>query len=247
GLSARNSAKMKVRQPLAEIKILPASEAERHAVLRFADQISEELNVKQVSLHDPSSGPLLKYEVKPNLKTLGPRLGERVKEVQKALAALDPAAVVKKVQTDGNFEVVSGGEALVLTQDDLLINVKAPDGWAGLTDQRTQIALDVRVTEELAREGIAREIVRHIQELRKTSGLEIEDRIHLHLQTDSATVRDAIQTHRGYICGETLAVELMSHPLNGNAHKAVIKLQGQALTIELRRVPPMAPSAGATT
>ncbi|HYY26186.1 MAG TPA: DUF5915 domain-containing protein, partial [Candidatus Udaeobacter sp.] len=238
GLAARNSARMKVRQPLNEIRILPANEAERHAVSRFADQISEELNVKKVSLHDPSVGPLLQYEIKPNLKTLGPRLGEALKGVQKALATLDPASVVEKVQADGNLVVAAGGEAVVLNQADLLINTKAPDGWAGLTDQRTQIALDVRVTEELAQEGIAREIVRHIQELRKTSGLEIEDRIHLYLQTDSSTVRRAIETHESYIRGETLTIELTNQPLDGGAHKSVIKLQGQTLTIELDKATP---------
>jgi isoleucyl-tRNA synthetase len=240
GLSARNSVRIKVRQPLAEIKILPASEPERRTVARFADQISEELNVKKVTLHDPAQGPLLQYEIKPNLKTLGPKFGERVKEIQKTLAALDPRSVVEKVQAGGILEVACDGETLQLNQNDLLINVKAPDGWAGLADQRTQIALDVRVTEQLAREGMAREIVRHIQELRKKSGLEIEDRIRLYLQTDSSTVREAIDVHQGYICGETLAVELTNRPLDGNAHKAVIKLQGQAIAIELSRVIPTA-------
>jgi isoleucyl-tRNA synthetase len=181
---------------------------------------------------------LLQYEIKPNLKTLGPRLGEGLKDVQKALAALDPASVVEEVQADGNLVVAAGGEAVVLSQADLLINTKAPDGWAGLADQRTQIALDVRVTEELAREGIAREIVRHIQELRKTSGLEIEDRIHLYLQTDSSTVRRAIETHESYIRGETLTTALTNQPLDGGAHKSVIKLQGQTLTIELDKAAP---------
>src|SRR5262245_671077 len=234
GSSARNSVKIKVRQPLAEMKILPANDAERRAVSRFAEQISEELNVKQVSLYDSSQGPLLQYEIKPNLKALGPRLGERVKDVKSALAGLDPAYVVEKLRAGGTIELSAGGEALAVSQSDLLINVKAPDGWTGLEDGRTQIALDVRVTAELACEGTAREIVRHIQELRKKSGLEIEDRIRLHVQTDSAAVREAITMYQSYICGETLALELTDRPLDGQAHKAVIKLQGQAVTIELR-------------
>jgi isoleucyl-tRNA synthetase len=240
GLSARNSVKIKVRQPLAEIKILPANDAERHAVARFAEQISEELNVKKITLHDAAEGPLLQYEVKPNLKTLGPRLGERIKDLQRALAAMDPALVVEKVQAGGNLEVTADGETLALTQNDLLINVKAPDGWAGIADGRTQVRLDARVSDELACEGMAREIVRHIQELRKNSGLEIEDRIRLHVETDSSAVRVALETHRGYICGETLALELADRPLDGAAHKAVIKLQGQTVSIELLRAQPAA-------
>jgi isoleucyl-tRNA synthetase len=243
GLAARNSVRIKVRQPLGEMKIVPANEAERRAVARFADQILEELNVKQVSLHDPGLGPLLQYEIKPNLKTLGPKLGQRVKDAQKALLALDAASVAEKVQAGGDFEVNVGGQMILLSQSDLLITVKAPDGWAGLADGRTQVALDARITDELACEGMAREIVRHIQELRKQSGLEIEDRIRLHVETDSAAVRAAIETHETYICGETLALELADQPLDDNARKAVIKVQGQAVTIELLRT---APAAGAS-
>src|SRR5262249_2763444 len=82
GSAARNASKMKVRQPLAELKVLPKDDADRRAVKRFAEQMVEELNIKQVSLHEPSAGPLLQVETKPNLKTLGPKLGQRLKEVQ---------------------------------------------------------------------------------------------------------------------------------------------------------------------
>ncbi len=243
GLATRNNVKIKVRQPLAEMRIVPANEAERRAVARFADQISEELNLKQVNLHDPGHGPLLQYEIKPNLKTLGPKLGQRVKDAQKVLAALDAASIAEKVQTGGDLEVNIGGERFALSPNDLLINVKAADGWAGLSDGRTQVALDARITDDLACEGVAREIVRHIQELRKQSGLEIEDRIRLHVETDSAAVRAAIEAHGTYIRAETLALELADQPLDDNARKAAIKIQGQAVTIELVRT---ASAAGAS-
>ena len=242
GLAARNSVKIKVRQPLAEMKIVAATEAERRAVARFAEQISEELNVKRVSLHDSQQGPLLQYEIRPNLKTLGPKLGQRAKNVQKALAALDAASAAEKLQTGGTLEIDIGGESVVLSQDDVLINVKGPDGWAGLADGRTQVALDARITEDLACEGMAREIVRHIQELRKQSGLEIEDRIRLRVETDSSAVRAAMVKHQAYIRGETLALELSDRPFDGDAHKTVIKLQGEPVTIELVRT---ASAAGA--
>jgi isoleucyl-tRNA synthetase len=240
GLSARNAAKIKVRQPLAEIKILPASEPERRAIARFTDQISEELNVKKVKVHNLTDGPLLSFDVKPNLKTLGPRLGEKLKEVQGALASLDLTAMAAKIQAGESLEIRAGATALVLSQNDLLIQAKAADGWSGLVDGRTQIALDIRITEDLACEGTAREMVRHIQELRKNSGLEIEDRIRLRVETDSAAVRRAIEAHRDYICGETLAIEIGVEPLDGAAHKVNIKFQGQAVSIELAKVAPAA-------
>lgn len=235
GLAARNSVRIKVRQPLAEMKIVPGNEAERRAVMRFADQIADELNVKTVRLHDPAQGPLLEYEIKPNLKTLGPRLGPRLKETQKALAALDATRAAEKFQAGGEVELKIGDETVALSQSDVLISAKAPQGWAGAADGRTQLALDARITDELACEGVAREIVRHIQELRKQSGLEIEDRIRLHVATDSAAVRAAIETHDAYIRGETLALELTKAPLDGEAHQAVIDIQGQPVRIELLR------------
>jgi isoleucyl-tRNA synthetase len=184
GSAVRNSVKIKVRQPLAEIRIQPASDPERNAILRFAEQIAEELNVKKVTLHDPAQGPLLQYEIKPNFKNLGPKLGENVKEAQKLLAALDAKSIMEKFQSGGSVELVCPGGTVVVDNDDVLINAKASDGWAGLVDYNTQVVLDVRVTEQLACEGTAREIVRHVQELRKKAGLEMEDRIRLHLQTD---------------------------------------------------------------
>jgi isoleucyl-tRNA synthetase len=239
GSAARNSVKIKVRQPLAEIKIQPATDPERRAILRFQEQISEELNVKKVSLHEPAQGPLLQYEIKPNLRTLGPKLGERVKEAQKALAAIDSMSIVEKLQTEGSIELLCPSGMVVLDKTDILMDAKAPEGWTGLADHGTQIILDVRITERLACEGIAREIVRHIQELRKKSGLEMEDRIRLYLQTESSNVREAIEAHESYIRGETLAIELTNRPINGDAHKAIIKLQGQTLTIELNKAIPV--------
>src|SRR5262249_55080625 len=138
GSAARNSLKIKVRQPLAELKVQPGSDADRRAVERFGDQIRDELNVKKVSLHDPAAGNLMEGE-------------------------------------------------------------KAPEGWAGVADRGTQVLLDARLTEELRREGMARDVVRQVQELRKKSGLQVEDHIALYLGTESERLRSAIAAHQEYI------------------------------------------------
>jgi isoleucyl-tRNA synthetase len=236
GSAARNSVRIKVRQPLAEIVIQPANVFERRAAERFAEQISDELNLKKVRLHDPAQGALLRYDISPNLKTLGPRFGERVKEIRTALAAFEPEVLEAKVQGEGNIELDCAGTAVVLDKNDLLVKAKAPEGWAGLTDSGTQLLLDVRITEELAREGMAREVVRHVQELRKKSALEMEDRIVLHLATDSSLLRSALQAHNPYISAETLAVEWASGPLDGDSHSTQVKVDGHALMIQLRKV-----------
>src|SRR5262249_18627979 len=172
----------------------------------------EELNLKKVSFHDPAQGPLLRYEISPNLKTLGPKFGEQVKTIRTALAALDANLLAAKVQAVENIELDCGGTAVVLDASDILLKAKASDGWTGLIDHGTQLLLDVRINQELIREGMAREVVRHVQELRKKSGLEMEDRIVVHFDTESPELLVAVDAHRSYISAETLAVEWPNVP-----------------------------------
>ncbi len=229
GLAARNQAKIKVRQPLAELKVQPAGEADRRAVERFADQICEELNIKRVTLHDPSQGALLTQEVKPNLKTLGPKFGAQLKAVQAAIAAAAATELASKVQAGAPFTL---GE-FTLEPTDVVLTNKAPDGWSGWVDRGTQVLLDTRLTEELALEGMARDVVRQVQELRKQSGLEMEDRISLFLDTPSTILRSAIDTHRDYIAGETLTTGWVTTQPGGNSVR--VKVEGNELTIALRK------------
>ena len=236
GSSLRNSVKIKVRQPLSEMIIQPANDSERHAVERFSKQICEELNLKKVSLHDPGKGPLFCYDVSLNLKTVGPKFGGQVKEIQAALAALDPVLVAKKLQAGEEVELAIASGSVVINKDDILMKPKVPDSWAGLADYGTQLLLDATVTEELAGEGMAREIVRHVQELRKKSGLEMEDRIILYFGTESLAVQRAIEKHSSYISGETLALEWANQPLDGEAHSTNVKVDGQPLKIQLNKV-----------
>jgi isoleucyl-tRNA synthetase len=236
GSAARNTVKTKVRQPLAEMKVLPGEDRERRAVERFADQIREELNVKRVTLHDPAQGPLLRAEVKPNMKTLGPKFGARLREVTAALAAADPVAVAARVQAGELVDLPSSNGAIVLEPADVVTQLKAPDGWAGVVDRGTQVLIDVRMTQALKDEGKVRDVIRHIQELRKQAGLEMEDRIALYLHTESAELRRAIEAHRDYIMSETLAVEWATQLLSGDVHRARVKIDGEELLIELRKV-----------
>jgi isoleucyl-tRNA synthetase len=235
GSAVRNSVKLKVRQPLAEMRVQATDERERRAVERFADQICEELNIKKVTLHDPANGTLLRSEVKPNMKTLGPKFGPKIKEAVSALAAADTTKVAEDVQAGRPVELSSSNGPLMMEPADVVLQVKPPEGWAGLADRGTQVAIDTRITPELAGEGKAREVVRHVQELRKKSGLEMEDRIVLQLDTASEALAQAIQSHRSYICNETLAVELSPHRLDGDVHRANVKIDGDPLLIELRK------------
>jgi isoleucyl-tRNA synthetase len=233
GASLRNIAKIKVRQPLAELKVQPGSDAERLAIERFADQICDELNLKAVTIHSPQSGPLLSYDIKPNLKTLGPKLGSRLKDVQGALAQMDPASLAEKIAAAQQVELPLPGGPVVLDPVDVWAQARAPEGWVGLADRQTQLALDTRVSEDLAAEGMAREIVRYVQQARKDAGLQMEDRIALLLETSSTILAKAIEVHRAYIAAETLVAVWATGPMPGAAYRSEVKADAQPLAIAL--------------
>ena len=131
---------------------------------------------------------------------------------------------------------LADGSAIALDSSDVIVQFRAAEGWTGVVDGATQVAVDTRITEELAEEGMARDVVRHVQELRKKAELEPEDRIALYLQTDSTKLRSAINAYREYICNEALAVEWSQSPLGVGAHSVDKRIDGQALHIELKRL-----------
>jgi isoleucyl-tRNA synthetase len=236
GSAARNTVKIKVRQPLAELRVQPADERERRAVARFSNQVCEELNIKRVTLHEAANGSLLSWEIKANPKTLGPKFGTRMAEVKKLIESRPPEVVSLIDGSAAEIEIASTGGSIKLDRSDLFAQAKAAVGWSGVADRETQIAIDTRITEELAQEGMAREVVRHVQDLRKKAGLEMEDRIELSLCTEPPRLQQAIEAHKGYICNETLAVKLTSQRLSDACPKVDVKVEGQALTIQLRKV-----------
>jgi isoleucyl-tRNA synthetase len=233
--AVRNLKKIKVRQPLAELRIQPGDERDHRAMERFADQICEEQNLKRVTLHEASPGPLLHFALKPNIKTLGPKFGNRLKEVVAVLAAADTRRIVESVQAGQGFELSLAGETISLAADDVIVEAQAQDGWIGLVDRMTQLALDTRITEALELEGLAREVIRHVQNTRKDADLALEDRIILHLKTDSAKLQKAIDAHRDYIAQETLTTRWASDTPPDSVFQSMAKVEGSTLLIELCR------------
>lgn len=246
GGSARNAVKIKVRQPLAEIRIQPGNDAEKKAVERFADQIRDELNIKKVTLHDAKNGPLLTFDVRLNPKAAGPKFGPRIHLVQMALARMhaDPHTTQRLVLEELRKDVMPGstltvqlddGTTATLEATDLWITPKVEKGWGGIADHGTQILLDGRITPELELEGLAREVVRHVQNARKDAGLEMDDRIELFLGTEDAKLTEAIRIHRVYIAGETLALKWAAEPLGAGVYRAEVKIEGAKLVIEFKK------------
>lgn len=240
GSSARNAVKIKVRQPLAELRVQPADDRDRRAVTRFADQLCEELNLKRATVHDPATGALVRFELKAQMKTLGPKLGPRLKEVQEALARADAARMGPMILAGKAVELACPNGPVMLEPADVAVQMVGPDGWVAVADRATIAMLDTRLTPELKREGLAREVVRFVQQLRKDSGLQLEDRITLFLHSPDPLLTEAIGVHRDTIAGETLANDWAHTPLDANsADRAVahadVKVEGRSLRIELCR------------
>ncbi len=233
GLAARNAGKRKVRQPLAEL-VAAGGEPVRRAVERFPDLLRDELNVRKVTACENGEGPLLHTVAKPNLKTLGQKYGNRLPEVKAALeAALRPDAT-GRVTIPAEVQTPNG--PVPVEKDDLWVEKKAPDGWAGAADGDVEAMVDVRITEELALAGMAREVVRHVNDLRKTADLNIEDRITLYLGTDGAELRKSVEGRRDYIGAETLTVRWAASA-DGLPHRQTVKIEGQGLEIALAKSP----------
>ncbi|QDU18396.1 isoleucine--tRNA ligase [Urbifossiella limnaea] len=231
GGAARNAAKQKVRQPLAELRVSPGSDADRRAVDRFPGLITDELNVKRVTLH-AATEPMLKASAKLNKKTAAAKLGPKLKEAEAALDALDGAAVDAALAA-GTFALAG----VALERADITIGYLAPDGWFGVVDRGTQVMIDARLTPELKAEGLARDVVRLVQDARKDAGLDVADKIELHLGTDAEPLRAAIAAHRDTIAGEVQATTWADAPPAGAFTPAEPrKVDGQTLTIALRKV-----------
>ncbi len=218
-LSLRETRQIRVRQPLGRIIVSPSDEQTGGAIKKFQDHILDELNIKKLEIGDISKYE--KYEIKPNHKLLGPKVGKDMKTVIQALAAQDPSAIAAAVRGKQNFTVQSGAQSWELSPDDVVVERVKVENMEFSNGQAFSIGLDTLITDELRREGYARDIVRHIQQLRKDSGLEIQDHIAIGWESDSPDIIAAIAEHGGYIARETLGKQL-SRGVNGEVREVTL-------------------------
>jgi isoleucyl-tRNA synthetase len=239
GLGARGQAKIKVRQPLAEAVIV-ADGRERAAIERLSDVVREELNVRRVRFV-AAAEELGSYELKANYRTLGPMFGKEMPLAADAVAALDPAHVAAALRDGGEVGITVGGREHTLTAEDLLLSMRAPEGYSVEREGAHAVALELGVDDDLLREGRAREIVHAVQNARKAGGLQVEDRIELAL-FGAPELLDAAASFREYLMGETLSLELdigarAAQEGAGWDYSEETDIEGLPLTISLRRAP----------
>jgi isoleucyl-tRNA synthetase len=204
-LSLRAKEKIKVRQPLQKIMIPIHSESQKEEILAVSDLIKSEVNVKEIEVLEDASDILVK-QIKPNFKVLGPRFGKDMKAVAQMVNNFT-ADDIKKIEQNGILDVVINGKNITLEKSDVEITSQDIEGWLVASQGALTVALDVTLTDDLRKEGIARELVNRIQNLRKDSGFELTDRIAVQFQKDEQII-NAINKNLEYIKTETLTDEL---------------------------------------
>ena len=204
-LSLRAKQKIKVRQPLQKIMIPTSNVSEKEAILAVSDLIKSEVNVKEIQVLGDASDILVK-QIKPNFKVLGPRFGSDMKAIAQKIQNFD-SNDIKNIEEKGKLDVEIHGKIIILELSDVEITSRDIEGWLVASSGRLTVALDVTLTEDLKQEGIARELVNRIQNLRKESGFELTDRIAVQFQKDEHII-NAINNNLEYLKTETLTDEL---------------------------------------
>jgi isoleucyl-tRNA synthetase len=215
GRSARTASKVRTRQPLGRALVGAAGWAALPAELRA--QLADELNVQSVGALADAGDELVDVVVKPNFRSLGRRFGAGTKAVAAAVAAADPGGLVRALRADGSVSVTVDGGPVSLGADDLVVTETPRSGWAVAADAGETVALDLTVTPELRRAGLAREVVRLVQDARKAAGLEVTDRIALTWSATSPEVAAALREHGAAVAGEVLAVSFAEGAVGADA------------------------------
>ena len=208
-LSLRKKEKIRVRQPLSRILIPADSPDMKEQIEDVASIILSEVNVKSLEFMEDTAGVVVK-KIKPNFKSLGARMGAKMKIVAGAIAALEQNDI-RSLEKTGEFHLSVEGETVSIDLNDVEIISEDIPGWLVAVEGTITVALDIHISENLRKEGLAREFINRVQNFRKSSGLEVTDRIKLGFHI-SETVKDAIIEFQNYICEEVLADELLFIP-----------------------------------
>ncbi len=204
GLSARMNAKLKVRQPLSGVTVVLNDPVDQDWLEAHGELLKTELNVQSVT-YTTDAGEFVTYQIVPNFKRLGPRVGRLMPKLKQAFQQANGAAILSELTQNNQVSLVVDGEAIELDQDDVEVRLQANEGWAAAQGPQAVIVLATELTPELIRSGLARDVNRLVQERRKGLDLERSDRIDLYLVADSDELHQAITENAEYLKRETLA------------------------------------------
>ena len=230
--SARNKANLKIRQPLAKLCFAVEDNDVADFILENSKVILDELNVKALERVADASA-LIQYEVKPNLPVLGEQYGQQLQEIRAAIAGMDVNNIVHNLNNAGVVELDIGGETIELNRDAFLINTISAAGYTSEFDSRIAVGLTTALSPELVREGMVRDLIRHVQIMRKNANFAVEDRIIISGLIDGP-LGDALEDFREFFCNETLTVELTAEIGKGE-YETTFDIHEQTITLSIER------------
>jgi isoleucyl-tRNA synthetase len=233
GHSCRASANIKLRQPLADALVHLESGTNRLDNEELLDLIRDESNVKEIRFVEAVE-ELITYQLMPDNKVLGPRFGSQFPAVRKALAEVDPAVAVKRLKASLPLQLEVAGEEIELAPEDVLIQEQPQEGLAVASEHGVTVAVDIVLTSELAAEGLARDVIRRVQNLRKEASFNLDDRIVTTYQAGAELVA-AIEAHRDLIAAETLSIDLRAGPPEERAVVGEDQVGGYTLILGVRQ------------
>jgi isoleucyl-tRNA synthetase len=234
GRSARMGAKLKVRQPLDLVEVILVNTEHQSWLEEHDALICDELNVKRIEFA-AKADQYITFTILPDLKRLGPRLGKRLPILRKLLAEMDGGKLLAELELQGKLTLSLPDASVTLDAEDIQVRLQAKPGWAAAQGKMCVVVLSTQLSPELIAEGLARELVRVIQDRRKEMNCEFTDRIVVGLVTDSDELTEAVKQFRQYIQGETLAVEIVFVPLDG-AEAAKVKAADYQLLLYVKTV-----------
>jgi len=232
GRALRNKSGIKVRQPVAELVVRPDATMDVDSLKKYEQHIKEELNIKKLSFISDDA-ELAQYELKVDFKKLGPKFGKNLPKIQQLLTKMPATDVVKKVQTKLNVELKLDGKTVLLGPDEIVIETKPKENFVVLESNGSMLGLNTFLTEELLSEGLARDLVRHIQELRKEADFEMNDRIHLYYEGPD-NIKQTFAQHADYIKAETLSLDV-SDSVSENVFSKEVKLSGELVKLGVKK------------
>ena len=231
GRSARNKENLKIRQPLQSINVCAEKDVV-DSILSNQDQILEELNIKELKICNTRE-ELVNLSIKPNFGTLSSKVGRHMKEVVSKIQNLDLDDLLNCLKARGCYELGINGDILVINNEDIIIDQIPLEGFSVSANMGVFVGISTTITPDLYSEGLVRDLIRHIQNLRKDSNLSVDDRIDLVIKYDDDSILLAIQDHKEYLLNEVLGVSILDD-LKLMDYSNSLKINGKEVSIGIK-------------
>ena len=232
GRHARNKVNLKIRQPLSKLQYAVSDDALAKAFDQNAGEIMDELNVKKIE-RVSSPEKIMKFSLKPNFKSLGDKYGNELNQIRDLLAETDYAEATENLRGEGVISLSNNGSVYELSAEDVIVQEDVLDGKSAVSEKQLTVAVITELTEELIQEGIVRDMIRSVQNMRKEAGFNVEDRITVFCDAED-DLKKALQSYENYFCNEVLAVNLSYNSAESEFSKKV-EIRGQKVNYGISR------------